>query len=47
MLLFTHHYPETYKPKSIAAAIWNEFGYVTVNGVNSNDYCKQYTCNSS
>ena len=36
LLLFTHHYParcfgmnmpnpETYKPNSIAAAIWNEF----------------------
>ena len=47
-LLFTHHYPARCfgmnMPKSrdiqakipLPQAIWNEFGYVTVNGVNSN-----------
>ena len=38
MLLFTHHYPETYKLKiPLPQAIWNNFVYVTVNGGNSND----------
>ena len=34
--MFTHHYPETYKPKFHCRRQWN-FGYVTVNGVNSNE----------
>ena len=50
ILLFTHHYPARCfgmnMPKSrdiqakipLPQAIWNEFGYVTVNGVNSNIY---------
>ena len=37
MLLFTYHYPETYKPKShFRRQSGMNFGYVTVNGVNSN-----------
>ena len=37
MLLFTHHYPETYKPKfHCRRQSGMNFGYVTVNGVNSN-----------
>ena len=36
-LLFTHHYPETYKPKfHCRRQSGMNFGYVTVNGVNSN-----------
>ena len=36
MLLFTHHYLETYKPKShCRRQSGMNFGYVTVNGVNS------------
>ena len=39
MLLFTHHYPETYKPKfHCRRQSGMNFGYVTVNGVNSNIY---------
>ena len=38
MLLFTHHYPETYKQKfHCRRQSGMNFGYVTVNGVNSND----------
>jgi hypothetical protein len=38
LLLFTHHYPETYKPKFYCRRQSGmNFGYVTVNGVNSND----------
>ena len=37
MLLFTHHYLETYKPKShCRRQSGMNFGYVTVNGVDSN-----------
>ena len=37
MLLFTYHYPETYKPKShFRRQSGMNFGYVTVNGVDSN-----------
>ena len=37
MLLFTHRYPETYKPKFYCRRQSGmNFGYVTVNGVNSN-----------
>ena len=37
LLLFTHHYPETYKPKfHCRRQSGMNFGYVTVNGVNSN-----------
>ena len=37
MLLFTHHYPETYKPKFYCRRQSGmNFGYVTENGVNSN-----------
>ena len=36
-LLFTHHYPETYKPKFYCRRQSGmNFGYVTENGVNSN-----------
>ena len=36
-LLFTHHYPETYKPKFHCRRQFGmNFGYVTENGVNSN-----------
>ena len=39
MLLFTHHYPETCKPKfHCRRQSGMNFGYVTVNGVNSNTY---------
>ena len=39
MLLFTHHYLETYKPKShCRRQSGMNFGYVTVNGVNSNEF---------
>ena len=38
MLLFTYHYPETYKPKShCRRQSGMNFGCVTENGVNSND----------
>ena len=38
VLLFTHHYLETYKPKShCRRQSGMNFGYVAVNGVNSND----------
>ena len=37
LLLFTHHYPETYKPKfHCRRQSGMNFGYVTVNKVNSN-----------
>ena len=37
-LLFTHHYPETYKLKfHCRRQTGMNFGYVTENGVNSND----------
>ena len=37
-LLFTHHYSETYKPKFYCRRQSGmNFGYVTENGVNSND----------
>ena len=44
MLLFTHHYPETYKPKfHCRRQSGMNFGYVTVNGVNSNVCdCERY-----
>ena len=45
MLLFTHHYPETYKPKfHCRRQSGINFGYVTMNGLNSNKlslYLKQ------
>ena len=37
----SHHYPETYKPKfHCRRQSGMNFGYVTVNGVNSNDCYK-------
>ena len=42
MLLFTYHYPETYKPKShFRRQSGMNFGYFTVNGVNSNERSEQ------
>ena len=42
MLLFTHHYPETYKPKFHCRRQFGmNFGYVTVNGVNSNEKAEE------
>ena len=45
LLLFTHHYPETYKPKfHCRRQSGMNFGCVTVNGVNSNNILSVQQC---